>query len=269
VRPIAKGCGWSVDDVICTCGPEDRPYDEQHDRVAIAIVTSGTFQYRGSGSNGREMMTPGSVLLGNRGQCFECGHEHGVGDRCLSFHFRPDYFETITDRRAERAFRSLRLPPVRTLSPIIADASGAIAGSPFVGWEELAIRVAGHAVQVDNGIELDRSAISPATVARVTRTVRMIQAQAASELTLTDLSREARLSPFHYLRTFECVTGTTPHQYLLRTRLRAAATRLAIGTEKILDVALSAGFGDISNFNRAFRAEFGVSPRDFRRSRRR
>ena len=41
-------------------------------------------------------MTPGSLLLGNAGQCFECGHEHGIGDRCLSFSYAPDYFEKIT-----------------------------------------------------------------------------------------------------------------------------------------------------------------------------
>jgi AraC-like DNA-binding protein len=187
----------------------------------------------------------------------------------MSFHFTPEYFETITDRRAERAFRSLRLPPVRTLSPVIADVYTALAGSTHVAWEELAIRLATRAVQVDGGVEPDRSAISPAAVARVTRTVRMIEAQPAAELTLVRLAREARLSPFHYLRTFECVTGTTPHQYRLRTRLRAAATQLAIGTAKIVDVALDAGFGDVSNFSRAFRAEFGVSPRGFRRCRRR
>ncbi len=269
VRPVAKGPGWTVDEVVCSCGPEDRPYDEQHDCVAIAIITSGTFQYRGSGSNGREMMTPGSVLLGNPGQYFECGHEHGVGDRCLSFHFTPAYFETITHRRAERAFRSLRVPPMRMLSPVIADVYGAVAGSPHVAWEQLAVRVAGRAVQADSGVDPDRTAISPAAVARVTRTVRLIEAHAATELTLDRLAREARLSPFHYLRTFECVTGTTPHQYLLRTRLRAAAARLTIGTEKVLDVALDTGFGDMSNFSRAFRTEFGVSPRGFRRRRRR
>src|SRR5262245_15299747 len=126
VRALAQGPSWTVDEVVCSCGPADRPYGERHDHVVVAIVMSGTFQYRGSGSNGREMMTPGSVLLGSAGQCFECGHEHGVGDRCLSFRFAPNYFETIADRRADRAFRSLRLPPLRTLSPVIADASAAL-----------------------------------------------------------------------------------------------------------------------------------------------
>jgi AraC-like DNA-binding protein len=47
-------------------------------------------------------------------------------------------------------------------------------------------------------------------------------------------------------------------------RLRDAAARLATGNEKVLDIAFDCGFGDVSNFNRAFRAEFGVSPREYR-----
>ena len=204
--------------------------------MAIAIVTSGTFQYRASGSNGREMMTPGSLLLGSPGQCFECGHEHGVGDRCLSFRFTPEYFEAIAARSGaaggRRTFRSLRLPPVRTLSPVIADACAALTGSTDIAWEELGIRLAARTVQVDGDIEPDRRPISPAALARVTRTVRLIQAQPATELTLVQLAREARLSPFHYLRTFESLTGVTPHQYLVRARLRAAAARLITATDK-------------------------------------
>jgi len=57
----------------------------------------------------------------------------------------------------------------------------------------------------------------------------------------------------------------TPHQYVLRARLRRAATRLATEAGKILDLAFESGFGDLSNFNRAFRAEFGTSPRAYRR----
>jgi AraC family transcriptional regulator len=44
---------------------------------------------------------------------------------------------------------------------------------------------------------------------------------------------------------------------------------LATEPARILDVALDAGFGDVSNFNRAFRAEFGVSPRFYRQHHRR
>lgn len=81
---------------------------------------------------------------------------------------------------------------------------------------------------------------------------------------LTSLAQMAHLSPYHFLRTFEEVTGTTPHQYLLRTRLRAAALRLRTESTRVIDIALTCGFGDVSNFNRTFRAEFGMSPKAYR-----
>ena len=266
-RRVASGAGWIVEDIVCTSGPQDRPYDEQHRSVAIAIVTSGTFQYRGSGANRREMMTPGSVLLGSPGQYFECGHEHGVGDRCLSFRFTPEYFHLITAGAADakRTFTSLRLPPQRRLSPVIADACAALSGSKQIAWEELGVRLAARAVELDTKAEPGRGAIPPASMARVTRTVRMIEEQPAGEWTLVRLAREARLSPFHFLRTFQNLTGATPHQYLLRVRLRAAALRLAAEPTSVLDIALDAGFGDVSNFNHAFLAEFGVNPSLHRR----
>jgi AraC-like DNA-binding protein len=92
----------------------------------------------------------------------------------------------------------------------------------------------------------------------------MIEGDPDAPHDLSSLAQIARLSPYHFIRTFERVTGTTPHQYLLRIRLRRAAIRLRTEREKISDIALGCGFGDISNFNRTFRAEFGVSPRAYR-----
>jgi AraC family transcriptional regulator len=266
---VAEGDGWTVEDVVCSRGPRDRRFEEQHDTFVIAIVTSGTFQYHSSGANGEVMMTPGSVLLGSPGQCFECGHEHGVGDRCLAFHFAADYFHTIAEardsRRVLRSFRAPKLSPVQTLSPIVTDACAALAGSRQVAWEELGVRLAARAFQMDGESNSARPGTSPAAIARISESVRLIEAHQGSELTLVRLAKEAHFSPFHFLRTFEAVTGTTPHQYMRRMRLRAAAVRLSSSETKIVDVAFESGFGDVSNFNRAFRAEFGVTPTTYRR----
>jgi len=81
-RVLAQGDGWSVADVVCTSGPQDTPFEEEHSHYSIAIVLAGSFQYRSA--TGRALMTPGSVLLGNPGRCYECGHEHAEGDRCDS-----------------------------------------------------------------------------------------------------------------------------------------------------------------------------------------
>jgi AraC-like DNA-binding protein len=268
-RILARGDGWGVEDVVCTSGPHDRPYEEQHPEFVIAIVTAGSFQYRASCSRtGRELMTPGSLLLGHPGQHFECGHEHGAGDRCLSFRYAPGYFEKLTTDggAATRApFHALRLPPLRAMSPVVTRACAALAGSSAIAWEELSVQLAVQTARVERNAAPIRNGVTPAAVARVTRTLRMIERHPDARLTLGRLAREAALSPYHFLRIFESLTGVTPHQYILRQRLRHAAMRLIVEPGKVLDIALDSGFGDVSNFNRAFRAEFGLSPRAYRR----
>jgi AraC family transcriptional regulator len=264
-RKLAQGEGWSVSEVVCTLGPRDKRFEERHSSTAIAVVMEGTFQYR-SGAGG-ELMTPGSLFLGNAGQCFECGHEHGIGDRCISFAYEPEFFARLASDAGSRShtcgFKAVRVPPIRTLSALVAAISSAASGASGVAWDDLSVQLAARAVQLDRGLTLGSGA-EPAAVSRVTRVVRMVEATGEASHDLRSLAREARLSPYHFLRTFQSVTGVTPHQYILRMRLRRAAALLSQKATKIVDIALECGFGDISNFNRNFRAEFGVSPRAYR-----
>lgn len=264
-RALARGDGWAVADVVCTSGPDDHPFEERHEQYSIAVVLAGTFQYRGPA--GHAVMTPGSLMLGNAGHCFECGHEHGEGDRCVSFWYAPAYIERIAADAGHRGgkleFRLPRVPAVRPLASTVAAVAAGVVGTT-TSWEELAIQLAAHAVTLASD-DAPRYRVPRGAEAAVTGVIRGIEGRPDSQLALIDMARQAGLSPYHFLRTFQRVAGVTPHQYLLRARLRDAAVRLAAGRVKILDVALDCGFGDVSNFNRAFRAEFGMSPRAFQR----
>jgi len=262
-RVLAAGEGWAVSDIVCTAGPRDRAFEENHSAVSVSVVAGGSFQYRSSG--GRALMTPGSVLLGNAGQSFECSHEHGCGDHCIAFQFTAEFFEEIAaDAGASRNFRIARLPYLRSLAPLIARACVGINSASEISWEELAVDLAGASSRAADELPSSFESVPAGALARVTRVVRRIEQSLTEPLSVSQLAREARLSPFHFLRTFERLTGLTPHQYILRTRLRKAAVRLLTEPERILDVALDSGFGDVSNFNRAFKAEFGMSPRAYR-----
>ena len=57
---LARGDDWSLSDVVCTSGPQDRPFEEQHNSVLIAVVIEGSFQYRSA--HGSEVMAAGSLL---------------------------------------------------------------------------------------------------------------------------------------------------------------------------------------------------------------
>src|SRR5919199_4321653 len=125
-RLLASGPGWSASDVICTASPADRPFEERHEAACVAAVVEGTFQYRAS--HGAGVLAPGAVLLGNPGACFECGHEHAAGDRCVAFHFEPDYLEPVAAAvpgARSTAFSLAHLPPSPALIPLVAAAEAA------------------------------------------------------------------------------------------------------------------------------------------------
>lgn len=261
---LASGQGWIVSDVVCEAGPRNRPFEEEHLLTSVAIVVSGSFQYRSS--TGSEMMTPGSLLLGNAGDCFRCGHEHGTGDRCISFAYTPEFLERVAEigSSGRPGFRVPRIPPIRSAASLVARASLFLAGKRGVSGEELSVQVAAQATEIARGLEPMHARADAGSLSRVTRVIRLIDNDPHAPQDLASLARIARLSPHHFLRTFEGLAGTTPHQYVLRVRLRRAASRLKTETSRILDVALDCGFGDVSNFNRAFRAEFGMNPRRYR-----
>jgi AraC-like DNA-binding protein len=79
------------------------------------------------------------------------------------------------------------------------------------------------------------------------------------------MAQEAGLSRYHFLRVFQQLTGVTPHQYILRARLLRAATMLITERAQVLEIAMACGFGDLSNFNHAFRAEFRMNPGEYRK----
>ncbi|MFC7400398.1 helix-turn-helix domain-containing protein [Chelatococcus sp. GCM10030263] len=260
---LARGPGWRVYDVVCTAGPQDRPFEECHEGVSIAAVTRGTFQYRSS--VGRAVLTPGAVLLGDAGTCFECGHEHGVGDRCLSFQYTPDYLEGVVAALPgvrHSTFGVPRLPPSDRLMPLIAAAEAATGDAAAL--EEIALTFAGAAVALlaETG---PAAAPSRRDERRISDAVRRIEAQIEESLGLADLARSVAMSPYHFLRSFRSVVGMTPRQYLLTLRLERAAVRLRQTAEPIATIAYDSGFGDLSEFNRRFRRVMGVSPRVYRR----
>jgi AraC-like DNA-binding protein len=271
MRTIAAGDGWQVTDVLCTFGPRDRPFEERHAGVCIAMVAAGAFGYRSAA--GRELLTPGSLLLGNAGECFECGHRHAPGDRCVSFHYQPAYFERLAAdmglSRAEASFRHGRMPPLRAFSGLIARAcSGAAHDASDVAWDELAVELADTTLRTTQpDAKRHAAATSASAWSRVTQAARLIDETPDAPHTLARLAQLCGLSDFYFLRTFERVTGVTPHQYVLRARLRHAALSLVDEDVKIVDIALDSGFNDVSNFNHAFRTEFGMSPRAWRTQR--
>ena len=133
-----------------------------------------------------------------------------------------------------------------------------------MGLEALTLQLAQRALALGGAARGAPAVVSGADLRRVGAVLQVLQARLDESHGLDTLAGWAGMSRWHFLRTFQRVTGVTPHQWLLRARLREAAHRLTTTRVPVTQVALDVGFPDLSNFTRSFRSEFGLPPGRFR-----
>jgi len=261
VRRTSCAPGICFSEVSCDAGPDDASFEEQHALASVAFVTHGGFGYRCSA--GSAVLGPGAVLLGNAGGAYTCTHAAPGGDRCLSFGYSADVVEDVAASAGRTGrFRRPALPAAPALAPLPALAATAADGiGPSL--EEIAVEALGRALCA-GAADGAAAPVRPRDERRAVEAMRAIDAGACEPLSLAEMAGRAGLGRFHFLRAFRAATGTTPHQYLVAARLRRAARLLLTTRLPVTDVALEAGFGDLSNFIRTFRRAAGRSPRAFR-----
>jgi AraC family transcriptional regulator len=255
----------SVVDYRCTAGPSDRPFVETHDSFAFSYVRKGSFGYRLRAQSFE--LVAGSILVGYPGDEYVCTHDHAHGDECLSFHFTPEAVETFGDSHA--IWRAGCVPPVPELMVLGELAQATAEQKTDLGLDEAGLLFAARFVEIVSGRKHRPRIDRARDRRRAVEAALWIDANVDQPIDLDRVATEAGLSSFHFLRLFAGVLGVTPHQYLVRSRLRRAARLLVDDSRPITDVAIDVGFGDLSNFVRTFHRAAGVPPRAFRMSARR
>ncbi len=259
--PLLKHRSISVSDFRCTAGPGEKPFAERFQCHSVSYVRKGSF---GCQSRGRtfELVT-GSVLVGFPGDEYVCTHDHHIcGDECLSFFLEPELVEAIGDRH--EAWRIGAAPPLSELMVVGELAQAAADGRSDIGLEEVGYLFASRFVDAVSDRARKPAEIKARDRRRAVETAAWIETNSHRQIDLDAAASQAGISPFHFLRLFSKVLGVTPHQYLVRSRLRQAARRLTDEDSAITDIAYDVGFGDLSNFVRTFHRAAGVSPSAFR-----
>jgi AraC family transcriptional regulator len=259
-RELTRSEQLSVIDYRCRAGPHDAPCAEVHGGFSISYVRRGSFGYRQPHRNFE--LVAGSVLIGRAGDEYTCTHDHHAGgDECLSFGLTPELADVVGNKELWSA------GAVRPLSEVMV--FGELAQAAANDRSDMSLEEAGLLFIARVAASATGRHPKPARVRvqdrrRAVEAALWLDAHAHELVTLDRVARNAGLSAFHFLRLFARVLGVTPHQYLLRARLRLAARLLAADTRPITDVAYDCGFADLSNFVRTFRRAAGISPGQFR-----
>ena len=250
----------TVSDFRCTAVAGEKPFAELHRGHSISFVRKGSFGYHCRGRS--HELVAGSFLIGAPDTEFICTHDHVCGDECLSFFFAPELVETIGERAD--AWRIGATPPLAELMVLGELAQAAACGRSDIGLDEVGHLIASRLIEVVSGEPRRPAKLTARDRRRAVEAALWIEANSHLDIELEDAARQAAVSPYHFLRLFAAVLGVTPHQYLLRTRLRRAARHLAGDDKPVTEIAYDVGFNDLSNFVRSFHRAAGVSPLKFR-----
>lgn len=105
---------------------------------------------------------------------------------------------------------------------------------------------------------------APIYIERVNRAIDHTLTNLALPLSLDEVAKAARFSPFHFHRIFKAHLGETLNQFVKRQRLERALYLMSHAPKRSLtDVALDCGFATSSDFSRGFKQHYGIAPRAF------
>jgi AraC family transcriptional regulator len=97
------------------------------------------------------------------------------------------------------------------------------------------------------------------------RVAEYIDAHLDTETSLADLANVAKLSSFHFARSFKNSFGEPPHRYLMHRRIERAKALLDDPAKSVMEIAHAVGFSDPASFAAAFHKAVGTTPTSYRR----
>lgn len=229
---------------------------ERTEDIAVTFVEGGRFALEEGGKSWT--FRAGDVVVSTPGRLRQYQHfEECPDDVCLSISFAP---ETVEDALGKS--RAPFAPPQIGRGPVTEFArlqiQCAVASLDSLWIEEMAFHSL-LALAKDAWNRRNQPTISVAHTHRIRNAIELMSQEITERCSLTSISREVGMSPFHFARTFSGLVGLSPHQYLLRLRLRRSAIMLRQGAS-VTTAALSNGFDNLGHFSRSFRRRFGMNP---------
>lgn len=251
-----------------------------HEEIQFDLVVEGSIQFQ-IGSKAY-VLQEGQCMFINTGVLHQIFPVEGMKGKLYAFVLRDSLLETDA---LSAVFRKCLLPLLKGQVDCIAFMEeGAIdkraADLLRRIWDSFLEKEAGYQIEIKGLLcclwscllKKNQQKVNPITsrerrdMDRVKTAITFMQEHYQEPLSLEDIAGQLALSKSELCRCFQRVMHTTPYDYLIQCRVRAASERLKRSDERILDIALQCGFDSLGHMGRYFRKYLGCSPSAFRKS---
>ncbi len=244
--------------------------------LSIKCVTEGTVAWK---TGGRELpVDRSSFLVLNAGEPYSMDIDSRAPVSTLCVFFASGFVESVRGAIEGGEIDGGRAPAEfperlhRADERIVPRMHAMAAGCSKLRLDEQYLALAGDLLRLDRDfarrlrlLPERKAATREELFRRVRRGQEYLHANAAGELDLASLAREAALSVYHFHRTFKRLFGVTPHRYLTALRLERARALLGDPESSIAGVCSAVGFQSTASFSLLFRRTFGTPPSSFRK----
>ncbi|GAB7046869.1 helix-turn-helix domain-containing protein [Catenuloplanes indicus] len=260
----SDGLGWRrVHAAVYDDPAETEAFATRVPELLLVLVTDG--RYRIESRHGRTWhraaYRPGSIGVTAPGNRSELRWRATAAGPMRSLHLRLDP-GLLPGTGAFPDALTIDDPYVSAAARALGDALDA--GAPGLYADAVAQGLVAHLAYRVNAAA-GPVAAAPLGAADRELVVSYMRAHLADDVSLDELAALVNLSKYHFLRMFARTTGLTPHRYLSRLRLEAAAELLRGGTLPVHRIALMCGYGSASRFAAAFQRAYGCGPTAYRR----
>jgi AraC family transcriptional regulator len=100
---------------------------------------------------------------------------------------------------------------------------------------------------------------------QVQKGIEFIEANLDGSFTAAQVARHSGISQWHFQRIFCALTNETLKTYIRSRRLAISLDKLLTTDDRIIDIALSAGYETQESFTRAFKKSFNITPNEYRK----
>ena len=105
---------------------------------------------------------------------------------------------------------------------------------------------------------------SAGNLENIQKAIDFIKENYGRHILIDDIARSAAMSRTYFSNTFKSVTGISPYNYLMTTRIERATELLKDRKKAVMSIALECGFTSLSSFNKAFKQLVGATPTEVR-----